>query len=128
MLLFLTGAAMQPERIRGARPEARFVARARLQPRPLGAVAPPAGAAYETWGVLLDVPDAGVEAETRQVVTDDGRELAAVVVPLADADPVETLAAARYWELPPAHVQRLARWAAIPVEEYAYTIEIKTEE
>ncbi|MCC7024757.1 MAG: hypothetical protein IT338_18150 [Thermomicrobiales bacterium] len=128
MLLFLTGAAMQPERIRGARPEARFVARARLQPRPLGVVAAPTGAAYETWGILLDVPDSAVEAEACQVVTDDGRELAAMVVPPDAAEPVETLAAARYWELPPAYVQHLARWAAIPVDEYAYAIEIKTEE
>lgn len=128
MLLFMTGTAMQPERLRADRPEARFVARARLQPRPLGAVAAPAGAEYETWGILLDAPDAGATTEARQVVTDDGRLLEAVVVPADDADPAGTLAAARYWELPPAFVQRLARWAAIPIEEYAYAIEIKNEE
>ena len=47
--LFLSGAEMQPERVRDTWPEARFVARGRLQPRPLGAVAPPdanAGGAF----------------------------------------------------------------------------------
>jgi hypothetical protein len=128
VLRFVSGAAMQPEQILADQPEARFVARARLQPRPLGAVAAPASPAYEVWGILLDVPDSGTMAEVRPVVTDDGRPLAASVVPAGDDDPAGTLAAARYWELPPAYVQRLARWAAIPVEEYAYSIEIKDEE
>jgi hypothetical protein len=54
------------------------------------------------------------------VVTDDGRQFAAIAVMPDDADPVEVLAAGKYWELPPPYVRRLARVAAVPVEEYFY--------
>lgn len=117
MYLFLDGAEMLPERVRAAWPEARFVARARLAPRPLGAVIAPVGAQYETWGILLETPDGGVDGERRGAVTDDGRELSAVVIAADDADPAAVLAAARYWELPPAYVRRLAIAAAVPAED-----------
>ena len=120
MYVFLSGAEMQPERVRADWPRARFVARGRLQPRPLGAVVAPAGARYETWGIVVETPDAPVHGETRGAVTDDGRALTAVVLPPDDADPAAVLAAARYWELPPAYVRRLAHAANAPVEDYFY--------
>jgi hypothetical protein len=106
--------------VRKAWPEARFLARARLAPRPVGAVSPPAGVAYETWGILIETADLDSAAEARAAVTDDGCAVRAIVPSPDDADPVAVLAAARYWELPPAYVRRLARVAAAPVEEYFY--------
>ena len=120
MYLFLSGAEMQPGRVRATWPEARFVARGRLQSRPLGAVAAPAGARFESWGIVIETPEAKVPGETRGVVTDDGRALTATVPAPDDADPVAVLAAAKYWELPPDYVRRLARAADAPVEEYFY--------
>ena len=120
MYLFLSGAEMQPERVRSAWPEARFVARARLQPRPLGAVAAPEGQRYETWGIVLEETDSPLTGEARGAVTDDGRVFAVTVPPPEDGDPAAVLAAARYWELPPAYVRRLADAANAPVEEYVY--------
>src|SRR5215211_6706831 len=107
---------MQPERVRDAWSEARFVARARLQPRPLGAVAPPAGTHFETWGIVIETSDAPATGAARSVVTDDSRMFAVTVPPPDDADPSAILAAARYWELPPAYVRRLAHAANAPVE------------
>jgi hypothetical protein len=120
MYLFLSGAEMEPERVRGAWPEARFVARGRLEPRPVGAVAPPADARYETWGIVLEIPDAVITGDARGAVSDDGRVFAVTVPPPDDADPAAVLAAARYWELPPPYVRRLAIAADAPVEDYAY--------
>lgn len=120
MVLFLSGAEMQPERVRAAWPEARFLARGQLQPRPQGAVPPPANAAYERWGILVEVPDGAADGEPRAAVSDDGRAFAVTVVAPDDADPAAVLAAAKYWELPPAYVRTLARLAAAPVEEYFY--------
>lgn len=120
MLLFLCGAEMQPERVRADWPEARFLARACLPPRPLGAVVPPAGAAYETWGILIETPGVDAAGEERMTVSDEGQVAMAIALPADDADPTAVLAAARYWELPPPYVRRLARAAAAPVEEYVY--------
>jgi hypothetical protein len=118
--LFLSGAEMQPERVRDAWPEARFVARGRLEPRPLGAVAPPAGARYEAWGIVIETPGEPATGDARSAVTDDGRIFAVTIYPADDADPAAVLAAARYWELPPPYVRRLAIAANAPVEEYVY--------
>src|SRR5215216_1491555 len=111
---------MEPERVRDTWLEARFVARARLQPRPLGAVAAPVGAHYETWGIVIETPDAAISGEARGAVADDGRVFAVTVPPADDADPAAVLAAARYWELPPPYVRRLAHAAKAPVEDYVY--------
>src|SRR5687767_7496954 len=118
--LFLRGAEMQPEQVRGAWPEARFVARGRMQPRPLGAVVAPAGARFETWGIIIEIPDAVITGDIRGAVADDGRVFTVTVPPPDDADPAAVLAAARYWELPPPYVRRLASAANAPVEEYVY--------
>jgi hypothetical protein len=120
VVLFLSGAEMQPERVRAAWPAARFRARARLEPRPQGAAPPPANPAYERWGILIDIPDAAVDGEARTARGDDGRAFTVVVVPPDDADPAEVLAAAKYWELPPPYVRTLARLAASPAEDYFY--------
>jgi hypothetical protein len=120
VLLFLSGAEMQPERVRAAWPEARFLARARLEPQPLGALAAPDGTRYERWGILIEAPGTAEMGETCATRTDDSRPFAAVVLPPDEADPTAVLAAARYWELPPPYVRRLARIAAAPVEEYFY--------
>ena len=120
MYLFLSGADMQPERVRSAWPEARFVARGRLEPRPLGAVMAPAGVRYETWGIVIETPDAPTTGATRSAVTDDGRVIAVTALPPDDADPAAVLAAARYWELPPPYVRWLAIAANAPVEDYVY--------
>jgi hypothetical protein len=118
--LFLSGAEMQPERVRADWPEAQFVARGRLQPRPAGAVIPPTGSQFETWGIVIETPEVPVAGETRGALTDDKRSFAVVVPAADDADAAAVLAAARYWELPPAYVRRLARAANAPVEEYVY--------
>ena len=120
MYLFLSGAEMEPELVRCAWPEARFVARGRLEPRPLGAVAAPAGARYETWGIVIETPDAPTGDETRSAVTDDGRVFVVTIYPADVAGPAAVLAAAKYWELPPLYVRRLATAANAPVEEYVY--------
>ena len=120
MYLFLSGAEMEPERVRDVWPDARFVARGRLQPRPVGAIAPPTGTRYETWGIVLETPHSSATGDPRSAVTDDGRVLAVTVPPPEDTDPAAVLAAARYWELPPAYVRRLASAANAQVEEYVY--------
>ena len=119
MLLFLQGAEMQPSRIRAAWPEAQFVARARLTPRPHGAVFPAANPAYAAWGIVIETP-AEVAGESREATTDEGHHLRVVVAIPDDADPKAVLAAAKYWELPPPYVRRLAYTAAVPVEDYFY--------
>ena len=119
MLLFLQGAEMQPSHIRASWPEAQFVARARLSPRPHGAVFPVADPAYAAWGIVIEAP-AEVPGEARQVTTDEGHHLQVVVPAPEDDDPKAVLAAAKYWELPPPYVRRLAYTAAVPVEDYFY--------
>lgn len=119
MLLFLQGAEMHPSRIRAAWPDAQFVARAQMSPRPQGGVFPASNPAYAAWGIVIDAP-AGVAGEPRQVTTDEGQSVRVVVLAPDDADPKAVLAAAKYWELPPPYVRRLAYAAAVPVEEYFY--------
>jgi hypothetical protein len=113
---------MQPERVRAVWPDAQFLARAHTLQRPAGAAPLPAGVQYETWGILIDAPSATAteHGESRTVVTDDGRMMLAVLGSPDDDDPAAVLAAAKYWELPYLYVQRLARVAAAPVEEYFY--------
>jgi hypothetical protein len=103
---FLCGADMEPSAARAAFPGGRFVARACLPP---AGGAPPAG----VWGILLEVPADGAVAgdATLRVVTDDGRPFAAVGEAEPHGDPAAVLAAARYWELPPAYVRTLPGWA-----------------
>jgi hypothetical protein len=113
---FLCGADMDPSAILAAYPGARFVARVRLETAardPLGAV----------WGILirLAAADPGEADDVRDVVADDGRRFRAVAVAGEGGtllgEPGAILAAARYWELPPAYVRRLAAAPALDERE-----------
>lgn len=111
---FRCGADMEPTRIRERTPDARFVARARLT---RGADPFKATRAKEctgepaVWGILLSHPASSDDPPPDgTVVTDDGRTFdVRLLTESADvADHAETVAAARYWELPPEYVQQLA--------------------
>jgi hypothetical protein len=108
--VFLSGAEMQPERVRSAWPEARFVARGRLDSSP---VEEP----DEIWGIIVEIPQTAIEGDERQAVSDDGRPFAVVALPPDDGDGAAVLAAARYWELSPAYVRRLVRALGAPGED-----------
>jgi hypothetical protein len=129
--LFLYGADMDPTAVRAALPAARFVARAWVPTTasalpPLPAVEPPPplpGAARSpdtaVWGILLRVPEpvgAPAAEAAAEATTDDERRVAATIATPASAlaDRAAVLAAARYWELPPGYVRRLAVWAEGP--------------
>jgi hypothetical protein len=92
---------MDPTAVRAAYPGARFVARARL-------IDGADGATPEVWGILVRIADAG-DRDQRSVVTDEGRSFVAhlATTNATAGAPSDILAAARYWELPPAYVQRL---------------------
>ena len=100
---FLHGADMAPGAVLAAYPGARFLARART-----------AADDEPIWGIVIELPAPASDAgEPLEVVTDDGRPLRALAV--SERQPADTpaavLAAARYWELPPPYVQRLAELA-----------------
>lgn len=100
---FLSGAGMEPGEVLARFPGARFVARARLAE----------GAGDEVWGIVIRLAEGQPAAgggETRPVVTDDGRRFVAATEGdgRPTGEPAAVLAAARYWELPPAYVRRLA--------------------
>jgi hypothetical protein len=118
--VFLSGAEMQPERVRADWSAVRFVARGRLEPLSAGAAPPPGETHDETWGIVIETPDGAADGEPRSAVADDGRVFAVVVTAPDAADPAAVLAAARYWELPPGYVRWLMRLANAQVEEYVY--------
>jgi len=107
---FLSGAEMDPTVVRETYPGAVFMARARLACGEAG------DASDETWGILIRVPGAGETRETgeREVITDDGHRFRAAVADdgRPTGDPAAVIAAARYWELLPAYVRRLAAESA----------------
>ena len=112
--LFLCGADMDPTAVRAAYPGARFVARARVASDALGSSEP-----SEVWGILLRVPGGSGAGESEpggRVTTDDGRSFEARLVAggRPTGEPAAILAWARYWELPPAYVDRLL--GAVPSE------------
>jgi len=134
-VIFLHGADMRPETLRRAQPGARFVARGWVAGAALPTPTPTGNPAADVWGILIetsapspaqfaDEPKAtrsadgatGLDAADLIVTatTDDGRIISAMAVtpPEAVADPAATVAAARYWELPPAYVAALA--ASLP--------------
>jgi fermentation-respiration switch protein FrsA (DUF1100 family) len=119
--LFLSGAEMDPSAVLAAYPGARFIARARVRAQQHEIATPFAHGLVEdgtgvVWGILIE--RSGEQGgETRQAITDEGREIDAVVGgQLASGGPDAVLAAAKYWELPPAYVGRL-REAIGAVEE-----------
>ena len=103
---FLSGAAMDPQLILATYPGARFVARARLPVTDSGE------SGNEIWGIVirLAIPATSDSGTMREVTTDDGQVLTAAVAGdgRPAGDPAAVLAAAKYWELPPAYVKRLA--------------------
>jgi hypothetical protein len=121
--LFLSGAEMDPTAVLAAHPGARFVARARVSADRHEVASPFAGSLandgpIEVWGILIE--HARGSGETRQAVTDEGRQIEAVIgdAAFASGEPDAVLAAARYWELPPAYVGRLRdAIAAVDSEE-----------
>lgn len=131
-VLFLYGADMRPEPMRHAQPGARFVARGWVAGADLRTPIPTDNAANDVWGILIEVRAPAVDEATATgaaggtterdgaadltvtATTDDGRTIAASAVtsPDAVADLAAMVAAARYWELPPAYVAALA--ASLP--------------
>lgn len=110
---FRCGADMEPIRIRQATPDARFVARARLtsDTAPSATTGTSDDGLAPVWGILLAHPASSEDPPPDgTVVTDDGRTFAARILTEAKdvADLAETIAAARYWELPPDYVRQLA--------------------
>jgi hypothetical protein len=114
--LFLSGADMDPTKVRVSYPGAHFLARARVSADtheiadPFASHLVADGPPVEVWGILIEQPgvnDASVES--RQATTDDGRlfDVTLSGQQLASGQPDEVVAAARYWELPPRYVGRL---------------------
>jgi hypothetical protein len=117
-VLFYTGEGMTPEGIRAAYPEARYIARGSVRvetsrvPEPFATVIEGA-----VWGIAVEI-DGDADGRELTVTLDDGRQLEAVVAePLLGGDPAVVLANARYWESPPAFVDRIASVVPIPHEE-----------
>lgn len=112
MYRLLTGADMDPLLVRRTYPEARFVARARLDPK--------TAASKPVWGILLDdvasQHTGGADSNIVPVVTDEGRAYDATVAGDGSppGEPAAVLAAAKYWELPPAYIRSLPGGDAFP--------------
>ncbi len=104
---FLSGPDMDPTAIRTTYPGAHFVARAYLSDT---TSATPDAA---TWGIIIRLATASPVDDAsppRQATTDDGRVLTVTLASNSpQADAAGTLAAAKYWELPPTYVARLSR-------------------
>jgi hypothetical protein len=83
-------------------------------------VVAPSGGEFETWGIIVELAEEPVSGEAHGAVSDDGRAFEVIAPAADDADAAAVLAAARYWELPPAYVRRLAHAANAPVEDYFY--------
>ena len=109
-VVFLYGADMAPELVHAAWPAARFIARARVNAGELPKSAQLRADILDIWGILVAVPDLDRAGPAITATTDDGRSIPATPVtqPDATAEPAATVAAARYWELPPAYVSALA--------------------
>ena len=113
--LFLTGSDMDPTQVRKTYPNAQFVARGYTEAH-AGAIAATFAGVIATpgvgdvWGILIRVPEP-VEGDFARyhVTTDDGRTFNAAAVgdKLVSGQSNETLAAARYWELPTGYTGRL---------------------
>jgi hypothetical protein len=113
-VLFYSGEGMTPEGIRAEYPEARFIARGSVQAEPAQIAEEFASAADATvWGIAVEIDGERV-GQSLMVTLDDGRQLEAVVAePLLGGDPATVLANARYWESPPAFVDRIR--SAVPI-------------
>ena len=117
-VLFYSGEGMTPEGIRAAFPGARFIARASVRVDSAQIAEPfQTIVGGEVWGIAVEI-DGERDGEEMTVTLDDGRQLEVVPAePLLGGDPAIVLANARYWELPPAFVDRIASVVPIPDEE-----------
>lgn len=117
-VLFFSGEGMTPESIRAAYPKATFIARGHVRVEP-EAVAEPFRAAIDgqVWGIAVAVA-LEIDGAALIVTLDDGRQIDAVLAePLLSGDPALVLANARYWESPPAFVDRIKTAVSIADEE-----------
>lgn len=113
-VLFFSGEQMTPEGIRAAYLKATFIARGSV-PAGAGQVAEPFAAVIDgaVWGIAVAV-DREIDGPALIVTLDDGRQIDAVgAEPLLAGDPATVLANARYWESPPAFVDRIKN--AVPI-------------
>ena len=117
-VLFYSGERMTPEGIRAEHPSARFIARGSVQVDEAEIAEPFASVVDGTvWGIAVEVDDVR-DGQAQTVTLDDGRQLEAVVAePLLGGDPTTVLANARYWESPPAFVDRIRTVVPIAGEE-----------
>ncbi len=124
--LFLSGADMDPTKVRAIYPAAHFVARARVSAEAQEIASPFAshlvadGAQAEVWGILIEQPNGtSASGDFRQATTDDGRQIEAILAGdhQASGQPAAVFAAARYWELPPSYVGKLREAIAVAAEE-----------
>lgn len=122
-LLFLSRSDIWPSQIHSAYPNARFVARARTDARAVEIAEPfRSHVGPDIWGLLIDVGNPSDTATSRKVFTDDGRSLEVKIADgaMLDGNPADVLAAARYWELPPAFIDQMKAAladAGTPVED-----------
>lgn len=119
-VIFLSGAAMDPQAIRAGYPAARFLARAKVIASP-EEVSPffsrtlvGRGESAVIWGVAVE-SDAAIDGPAMDATTDDGQPIEVIVAeqPLVGGDPEAALNAALYWELPPAYTTLLREAAGV---------------
>ena len=119
-IIFLSGAAMDPQAIRASYPAARFLARAKVIAAP-GEISPffsrtlvGRGESATIWGVAV-ATDAAIDGPVMHATTDEGQPLDVAVAeqPLVGGDPEAALNAALYWELPPAYTNLLREAAGV---------------
>ena len=122
-LLFFSGAAMDPQVVHAAFPDARFIARARVTCAP-AEIADTYASAIDfatepaVWGIVVRAT-AAIDGPVRAAVTDEGSPLTVVIaeLPLLGGEAAAALAAALYWELPPAYTFRLREAAGVAAPE-----------
>ena len=117
-VLFYSGEGMTPEGIRAEHPDALFIARGSVQVDQTQ-IAEPFAPVVDgiVWGIAVEIGGQRT-GDGLTVTLDDGRQLEAVAAePLLGGDPATVLANARYWESPPAFVDRIKSVVPIAGEE-----------
>jgi hypothetical protein len=122
-IMFLSGESMHPTAVRATYPNARFLARASVDAAE-AQIAPAfaraivdRGETGTVWGIAVEID--GESAGGLTVTTDEGAALQAAAPDdlFASGDPEAVVAAALYWELPPAYAQRLREAAGVEAPE-----------
>jgi len=122
--LFLSGVLMQPAAIRDYWPASRFLARARVEANPddlnpdFADAFNPADGRVIVWGIVVEAVDP-IEGPSIEAITDAGESVKVILaeLPLLAGDPEAVLAAALYWELPPAFTTQLRAAAGVEAPE-----------